>query len=174
MDILNKITLKKPENKASVELNNKDVFAFFKGYREGYSDTFAHKGDNYAPYPVVFEWDSNVSSTFTLTVWRKGNEQSKQVFTANELMLPVYTLIVEGEYRWFVQAQTADGSITSDIFSFALSLSLGTVFIEGVSNTRDIGGFLGFEVKLFPVELYLEAVSLIRFPPRGKSMLRAY
>lgn len=89
-------------------------------------------------------------------------------------MLPVYTLIVEGEYRWFVKAQTADGSITSDIFSFALSLSLGTVFIEGVSNTRDIGGFLGFAVKLFPVELYLEAVSLIRFPPRGKSMLRAY
>lgn len=165
---LKKITLKSPKNKASVELNNEDVFAFFKGYSEGYSEKFAHKGDNYAPKPVVFEWNGDLDSAFTLTVWEKDNDQIKFEYTTAERFIAVDALVREGEYCWFVQTKTDDCVVKSEVFSFKLSISLGTVFIEGVSNTRDIGGFKGLYGKTIPRGLVYRGGYLDNVTQKGR------
>ena len=58
----------------------------------------------------------------------------------NKTSLVLETLFVGTDYYWQVDAIIADKTIRSEIFTFSTADSVRAVNIEGVSNTRDIGG----------------------------------
>lgn len=105
------------------------------------------ENDAFQPVNNVLKWSDNLSGVasytvrialdnkFTKTVQKVENaDKSAGVVLENPFM--------DTEYYWQVIANMENGGKTySPIFSFATDASVRTVEIEGVSNTRDLGGF---------------------------------
>lgn len=87
--------------------------------------------DGVASYTVRIALDNK----FTKTVQKVENaDKAEGVVLENPLM--------DTQYFWQVIANLDDGGKTySSIFSFETDASVRTVEMEGVSNTRDLGGF---------------------------------
>ena len=105
------------------------------------------ENDAFQPENNVLKWTDNLDgvasytvrigldSKFTKTVQKVENaDKAEGVALENPLM--------DTEYFWQVIANLENGGKTySSIFSFETDASVRTVEIEGVSNTRDLGGF---------------------------------
>ena len=106
-----------------------------------------NENDAFFPENNVLKWTDNLENVssytvrialdnkFTKTVQKVENaDKAEGVVLENPLM--------DTEYFWQVIANLENGGKTySSIFSFETDASVRTVKIEGVSNTRDIGGF---------------------------------
>ena len=106
-----------------------------------------NENDAFFPENNVLRWTDNLENVssytvrialdnkFTKTVQKVENaDKAEGVVLENPLM--------DTEYFWQVIANLENGGKTySSIFSFETDASVRTVKIEGVSNTRDIGGF---------------------------------
>ena len=105
------------------------------------------ENDAFYPENNVLKWTDNLDGVasytvrialdnkFTKTVQKVENaDKAEGVVLENPLM--------DTEYFWQVIANLENGGKTySSIFSFETDSSVRTIEIEGVSNTRDIGGF---------------------------------
>ena len=105
------------------------------------------ENDAFQPENNVLKWTDNLDGVasytvrigldnkFTKTVQKVENaDKAEGVALENPLM--------DTEYFWQVIANLENGGKTySSIFSFETDASVRTVEIEGVSNTRDLGGF---------------------------------
>ena len=105
------------------------------------------ENDVFQPENNVLKWTDDLEDVssytvrialdnkFTKTVQKVENaEKSEGVVLENPLM--------DTEYFWQVIANLDNGGKTySSIFSFETDAAVRTVEIEGVSNTRDLGGF---------------------------------
>ncbi len=103
--------------------------------------------DEFYPVNNVLKWKDNLENVesytvrvaldnkFTKTVQRNENAKKDEgVVLENPL--------IDTEYYWQVIANLSSGDkVYSSIFSFQTEGSVRTIKIEGVSNTRDIGGF---------------------------------
>ncbi len=105
------------------------------------------ENDAFQPVNNVLKWTDTLEDVssytvrialdnkFTKTVQKVENaDKAEGVVLENPLM--------DTQYFWQVIANLDDGGKTySSIFSFETDASVRTVEIEGVSNTRDLGGF---------------------------------
>lgn len=148
-------------NSQGVDVNYLNtLFEYSEGHQEfltcvNYTDA-AHlarlvelykENDAFQPENNVLKWTDNLNGVasytvrialdnkFTKTVQKVENaDKSAGVVLENPLM--------DTEYFWQVIANLDNGGRTySSIFSFETDASVRTVEIEGVSNTRDLGGF---------------------------------
>lgn len=89
--------------------------------------------ENVQSYTVRIALDNK----FTKTVQRVENvDKDEGVVVENPL--------TDTEYYWQVIANGENGGKTySPIFSFETTAAVRTIYVEGVSNTRDVGGFEG-------------------------------
>ena len=163
------ITAVTPAGGASVSLVNKYIETLFSGYNGEYSSisrllfnnaemaSFANvlndadavralydKYDDYKPVNNTLKWSFNgAAENYTVTLSKEADLSTfiyKAATSETEVLLD--NILYPGEtYFWQVTANTAEGSVVSDIFSFTTENTIRTVDIDGVSNTRDIGGF---------------------------------
>lgn len=105
--------------------------------------------DAFQPVNNVLKWTDDLENVqsytvrialdnkFTKTVQRLENvDKDEGVVVENPL--------TDTEYYWQVIANGENGGKTySPIFSFETTAAVRTVYVEGVSNTRDVGGFEG-------------------------------
>lgn len=132
-----------PENEEVVSLANAEVTDFVTNYEWGRgsysSEAYYGKGDHYAMQGVKLRWeDKNKSKRFVVTV-----SENKDMSMANEYQvegneLEILDLFVNTTYYW----QVTGGRGSSNIFSFQTAATPRTIVIDGVSNTRDLGGKL--------------------------------
>lgn len=101
--------------------------------------------DGFKPSNNILKWHYEGDyESFTVTLSRE-EDLSKVVYKAeteeNELLLD--NILLSGEtYYWQVTVNKEDGSkVFSRIFNFFTENYVRTVDIDGVSNTRDIGGY---------------------------------
>lgn len=111
------------------------------------------KFDFYHPTNNYLSWKSNLSDVKNYHVI--VSQDSKMATIEREYLLAndadhvtVDNLYTGTTYYWQVNAIKNDDSVVySDIFTFDVASSTRTLNIEGVSNTRDLGGYKGVDAQ---------------------------
>lgn len=137
-----------PAHKETVVLANDDVYGWWKDYDWQKTDTtpfYQHK-DIYQPVPVKFEWSAPEGAEYYAVYISKNIDMSDcESYIVNKSSFSLDNLFVGTDYYWQIDAVYADKTVRSPIYRFTTADSPRALNIEGVSNTRDIGGMAAFE-----------------------------
>ncbi|MBQ2940072.1 MAG: tyrosine-protein phosphatase [Clostridia bacterium] len=109
-------------------------------------DALRTGGDLYYRDPLLVRWASNRDvDSYTLTVASKSDFSDALVFTTDKTEYTLYNLIPNTTYYWTLTA----GDKTSPVQTFVTADTVRTLTIDGVKNSRDIGGYaaLGGTIK---------------------------
>ncbi|MBQ3019749.1 MAG: tyrosine-protein phosphatase [Clostridia bacterium] len=136
-----------PKNGSGVSIVNSEIENFLEQEElvGALVDAYVTKEDCFFPKSIVLSWECEQALTdCTITV------ATDKAFTKN---VSVYndacnnsSVIENGytncEYFWKINGTTESGeTLESSIFSFKVKATPRPVYIDGVSNTRDIGGY---------------------------------
>ena len=137
-----------PVDGATIVLANDEVYGWSSDYRYTKTDSspyYRHE-DIYYPIPVVFTW-KEVADADYYRVYLSTTEDfaESESYLINDNTLSLDHLFVGTKYYWTVIAtQMVDGEEVNSYAvaprSFTTELTPRCLRIEGVSNTRDIGG----------------------------------
>jgi len=135
----NEIKIEKPTAGEIVSLNNDEINDFSENYITGAGYSYINKslGDHYYPKPLVFKWQNADCSEYTLFLSEKQDLSDACEFKTDKTSLEIADLFVGTKYYYKVKA---DGK-ESAVCSFTTKRQPRTVKIDGISNTRDIGGY---------------------------------
>lgn len=126
----------------TVVLANDTVYSWYQQF-DGTSKTLpaAAKADIYYPVPLSLEWSCTKDAMYYLVFISTNENMSNPLsYVTNKTSLSIENLFVGTNYYWQVDAVTEDATYRSEVFSFKTEVTPRTIAIEGVSNTRDIGG----------------------------------
>lgn len=132
-----------PADGSEVALLNDTVRDYFENYCEGYSKKWPNPGDAYKNNPVVLEWKAEGAAYFTVYLAADPAFRTAEKYVTAKNTLSVGNLLPGTRYYWQVRAVGADGERRSDVFTFRTEDAPRLLDIEGVSNTRDLGGKIG-------------------------------
>ncbi len=133
-----------PANGSEVILANDRVYAWSTDY--SYRDTdstdiYHQKEELYYPNPLTFSWTvAETPEYYRLTVSRHSDLSDGDSYLLNAPTLTLDTLFTGTAYYWQVDAVYADKTLRSAVYTFHTAESPRTLKIDGVSNTRDLGG----------------------------------
>ena len=125
-----------------VSLVNDEVSEFLEDYDLGYSAEYATGEDHFAMKGLDLKWEAEDSAEeYEVTLSLDEELESATIYTTEKAKLHVDDLFVNKQYYWQVSA-LADGEeiAKSEIYTFKTFATPRTISIEGVSNTRDLGG----------------------------------
>lgn len=136
-----------PANNETVTLINDELAHFLKGHQLGKG--LAVGGQEIAaPNGVKLTWRSNAENagyTVIYTTKQDFSDAVKVDTTEPELILT--DLYVATTYFWQVVTHTAAGDNYSTVFCFKTAETPRIISIDGVTNTRDVGGYLTVDGK---------------------------
>lgn len=142
-DVSDEIVCVSPAEGSEVELSNDIVRDYLENYYEGYSKKWPNPGDAYKNNPVVLEWKAEGAACFTVYLAVDPAFRTAEKYVTAKNTLSVGNLLPGTRYYWQVRAVGADGERRSDVFTFRTEDAPRLLDIEGVSNTRDLGGKIG-------------------------------
>ena len=148
------IVISSPSNGAKVNLLEGGIYEFaydyvkFKSkdylssdYPAGYSPNGKQRADEYSPKPVTITWDSEDGAEYySIKVSTKKDLSKAESYVTFDKSLELLDLFVDTTYYYQIIANFSNKEIKSQIFTFTTANLIRTIDIEGVSNTRDIGG----------------------------------
>ncbi len=143
-----------PVEDEKITLANEEVFTWWKTFHWVKTDTepfCQQKADLYYPIPVTFSWRvAEEPDYYRLTISLNADLCDGESYLLSEPTLTLEHLFVSSVYYWQVDAVYADRTLRSALYSFETVDSPRALRIEGVSNTRDIGGMAaadGYRIK---------------------------
>lgn len=128
-----------PKEGELVNLANSEVAEYIENYGIGMDSSAPYygQGDHYAMQGVCLSWtDRKPSKRYELTISRNSDMSPAETCVVDGKETVLTDLFVNTTYYW----QVSGGSGVSEIFSFRTADTPRTITIDGVSNTRDIGG----------------------------------
>ena len=130
-----------PTEQAPVFLTNDEITEFITTYEPHSSKSRAKGVDSYAMRGVTLRWkcDSPVHN-YEVRLSTHANLSDAQSFQTTEKSLHLADLFVDTDYFWQVTAYGDTESHSSPIHSFKTARTPRTILLDGVSNTRDLGG----------------------------------
>lgn len=174
-----------PKEGATVILANDEVYGWWDEYyykKTGYSDAFYRHEDIFYPKAVTFSWEDSGNADYYRLFISTDKDfalNKTESYLLNAKSLTLDHLYVGTEYYWQVIAtQTVDGSEHNwrivPVTSFKTADSPRCLNIEGVSNTRDIGGILaGTDMRIKQGMIY-RGGKLEKITDAGKEMFLDY
>lgn len=134
-----------PENKSTVSLLNDDMNSYSsQKYTPSKMDEYFTGKDNFAPKSIELTWGviGKQPTSYQIEVSLNKNMSESVKYTSNKPELTLYNLFAAKTYYWRVTANLKTQTIMSAVFSFSTqNYPPRTIYAEGVSNTRDIGGW---------------------------------
>ena len=137
-----------PSSGETVNLLSGEIYDFVTQYKtisspkasvENYN---ASHGDNYAPCDVKLSWESAGEPLYyTVKVATKADLSNAVSVVSFDKSISLGNLYSGQDYYYQVIAKYEDRIVKSMIFDFHTADLPRTVQIEGVSNTRDMGGY---------------------------------
>ena len=137
-----------PSSGETVNLLSGEIYDFVTQYKtisspkasvENYN---ASHGDNYAPCDVTISWESKGEPLYyTVKVATKADLSNAVSVVSFDKSISLGNLYSGQDYYYQVITKYEDRIVKSMIFDFHTADLPRTVQIEGVSNTRDMGGY---------------------------------
>ena len=137
-----------PSNGSVIQTQNDAVNDFVTNYVQ-YKGNQYQGGDVYYPKDVVLEWESTAES-FSVKVSDKADLSSFTRYSTTQKSFSLSHLQINKDYYWQVTAHYGENQVSSQIMKFTTTGTRRMIKIDGVSNTRDLGGIKttqGFTVK---------------------------
>ena len=134
-----------PLDGANVRLANERISGWYAGYDYRSTDTDAHwlEADVFTPDVPVLKWSVGESAKYyKVFVATDSDFKDAQCYLTNLCELSIEHLYVDTTYYWYVDAVYGEYTVRSEVFTFTTMKSPRTVNIDGVSNSRDIGGYI--------------------------------
>lgn len=140
-----------PKENDMVDLLKGDILEFSSNYikysskkylPEGYGPGNVHREDDFAPKAATLSWESEAGALYyTVKLSTKADLSDAVSYMTLDNTLDVEDLFMGTKYYYQVIARFENKTVKSRIFEFSTSYLPRTVHIEGVSNTRDMGGY---------------------------------
>ena len=147
------IELVTPTNNSEITIVSDSVKEWTENYdisETKFSEYLEH-GDIYYSGQTTLKWKVNKKAdSYTVKYGTKEDLSDANTITTYQSFARINNLYANTDYYWQVTANYADGVSTSDVFEFSTANTRRTVYIDGVSNTRDLGGIVnsdGVEIK---------------------------
>lgn len=103
----------------------------------------AGQGDVVLHQDVTFSWNSKGENNGYTVIYTSKTDFSDAVSVeTKDSSVSIPGLFVGTQYFWQVVTHTADGDNYSEVYSFTTEQTPRIISIRGVSNTRDIGGYV--------------------------------
>ncbi|MBQ7913660.1 MAG: tyrosine-protein phosphatase [Clostridia bacterium] len=161
-----------PKNGKIVLLANDEVANFASGYMIGKSDDYRdiQKGDHYFMEDLKIEWTATGEPVgYEVKLSRNADMSNAQIFNTDKAELTLPDLLVSTTYYWQVTADYGTKKDASKIFSFKTASTPRTIKIDGVSNTRDIGGYMTESGKRVRQGMAFRGAYLDEITPQGRT-----
>ena len=137
----------------TVALLEGDIYEFASSYEKGKSIEYAdgnEKVNRFAPKPVMIVWENSRTGAeyYTLRLGLNNDLSDATDYISMDTCLLVEDLFAAKHYYYQIHAHYANDEVTtSQIFDFYTQALPRTIWVEGVSNTRDIGGYFTVDGK---------------------------
>jgi len=137
-----------PINGETVAKASWQVEQLLVDYYIGKADDYSHiasRGEQYMRDPVVLRWIAphTDESVYNVLVADNPELNNPKIYPVEgdgviEKSVSIQNLMVDTDYYWAVESN----GVRSAVGTFHTAYTVRTLWIEGVSNTRDIGGWL--------------------------------
>lgn len=108
----------------------------------GKYSAFAEKEGYSVPIPISLSWSVTKAKSYVVNVSENADMSDAVSFNVKEKKLDFYNAKVNSKYYWTVTANYKSNSFTSEVASFTTKDTiLRNIFVEGVDNFRDLGGY---------------------------------
>ena len=174
-----------PEDGAKIILANDEVYGWWSSYNYGKTDSnpFYRHEDIYYPKAVIFSWGDKASAAyyrFYISTDESFALDKTESYLVNSNSLTLSHLYTGTKYYWFV-VSTEIGEGGEEINTQAVSTRSFTTAesprcleIEGVSNTRDIGGIAAANGYRIKQGMIYRGGKLENITEEGKDFFRNY
>ena len=129
-----------PKNGAKVNVTNSTVQDWYTNYFPKTSLDYFGGGDQYIPSPLVLKWSDVGAQRYIVSISLTKDMKNAVSYETTACSYSVDGLFVDQMYFWQVKAVFEKDTQTSAVFSFVTNPGIRTIRLDGVSNTRDIGG----------------------------------
>ena len=139
------ISADSPKNGASLSLGNEIISRFLDGYEPGTASAYLEeKPAELAPMKECrLSWTSNVAADYYNVVVGTDKKFTDAVrFVTTETSVTLKAPKTDVTYYWQVTASVDGKNVVSDLFTFSVGWTPRCFAVEGVSNVRDLGGWL--------------------------------
>ncbi|MBQ3019478.1 MAG: tyrosine-protein phosphatase [Clostridia bacterium] len=146
-----------PYSGEEVNLLDGDILEFASDYELGKATNYLPKGfgpgndyreDDFAPVGIQLSWKSAEDvQYYTVKVSTTPDLSDFVGYITLDTTLELTDLFAGTDYYYQIIAQYADRTVKSQIFTFHTANLIRTIELEGVSNTRDIGGYYTIDGK---------------------------
>lgn len=165
----NNITLVAPAAGSTLSLGHDVVEEWLADRAPGSSGFFCTGEDRYHLKDCTLKWTcAGKPQYFNVRVATKKDFSDAVNFVTNQCELPLEEPYTGVTYYWQVTARYADKQVISEVFSFSVAKTPRTVRIDGVSNSRDIGGVLTADGKRIKRGMFYRAALLDNVTPEGQ------
>lgn len=131
-----------PSDENIVNLLDGNVYEFASDYELYKSENYYDGTDQYAPKPVTLSWESESGAQYyVLNLSKNADMSNPERFVTLDTSLQLENLFMGTKYYYQVIAVFADKTVKSRIFKFETAYLPRTIYVEGISNTRDMGGY---------------------------------
>ena len=137
------ITVVSPVQAAEINLDNDRIADYFANYTKGYSVSAGYfgKGDIFQMKPVTIEWTCEDGKYYQLFIADNAGFQNAEIFVTVKNSVIIENLIPGVKYFWKVRVTSQnDEEKDSKTYCFTTKGNVRTITIDGVSNSRDLGG----------------------------------
>lgn len=123
-------------------IDNSDIAS----YIETHSSEFG-KTSNSKPEPISFSWSEEndldqKADYYRLLISEDEGFNSPLAYTSNSASLDIYNLKINTKYYYKVQSIHSSSAFNSDVHEFTINDDAPrNIFVEGVENCRDLGGW---------------------------------
>lgn len=133
-----------PSNSEIVSLLEGDIYTVTSSYTQGITDQYFTKEDCFAPKDVIISWNcaEDGATSYTLKIGPKEDLSDAQSYETSERSFTLNNLYAGTHYYYQIEAVWFNKTIQSKVFDFVTEDLPRTISIDGVSNTRDIGGYI--------------------------------
>ncbi len=130
-----------PTHGETICVANAKVSEYNEKYSVGYGVNYIGTGDIYAPLPITLTWEDVGADCYRVRLSASADFSDSQVVLTAANTASFENPLTGVKYYWQVEAIYEDRTDVSAIFIFKTQNTPRTLFIDGVSNTRDIGGY---------------------------------
>ena len=169
------ITVISPEQSAVIDLDNETVKRYATGYTRERGREYFGQGDLYYMNDVKLEWQADEEASYYQVYLSEKLffDDSSQKFLTVRPQYVLQNLIPGRDYFWQVTVTYKNGEQkTSAVYRFSTVGTIRTITMEGVSNSRDIGGAKGLNGKTMKYGMAYRSANLDAITENGKRAFR--
>lgn len=110
--------------------------------KKGTSITYCHKKDEFAPKPVLISWEKKEHARrYILSIATENDFSNAKQFVAEQNSIELTNLCMDTGYFCRIMTEYIDDTTEEEVFPFQTEALPRTINMDGVSNTRDMGGY---------------------------------